>query len=292
MTRAVVMAACMAATICPAQTPTPPKPRPLRIIGAATAVLPVSDAAEPLKKGSNIGVEIAPVLDTNADKIYFLGEDQADIAIITRPLTAAERAPYPEIDFQEIQFGAEAAVLAVSSDVWESGVRALTKEQARNIYEGKIKNWKEIGGADEPIVGFIPEKGRGVWVCFIDWLYDDPATINQTHFVETKNDDEAKEYLDSTKGSITPISMIYAENNHLHALGIKDQEGKIIDPTAATVADQSYRMARPLLMVTKGRPLQDVGIFVEYMVGDAGQQLVHKYNYLTLKEIGIKPPSY
>lgn len=35
-------------------------------------------------------------------------------------------------------------------DVWESGVHALTKEEIGGIYEGRITNWKEVGGIRPP----------------------------------------------------------------------------------------------------------------------------------------------
>ena len=57
------------------------------------------------------------------------------------------------------------------------------------------------------------------------------------------------------------------------------------------MADHSYPMARPLILVLKGRPLNETATFVKFMTGDDGQALVHKYNYLTLKELGITPPS-
>ena len=264
----------------------------LRIVGAPTVMLPANDAAEILKKENNLTLELVPVMSSNEAKIGNLGENQADVAMIARPLSTVERSQYPNFDFKEIQFGEEAAVLVVSRDVWDGGVHALTKEQAKGIHEGKIKNWKEVGGPDLPIIGFAPEKSSGIWACYVRWLYDDPATIRDSRFAQVKNDDEAREAVESTAGSITPVSMLYAGSNHLHALAIKNDDGKLIQPSAATVADHSYPMARPLIIVTKSRPLGDTWTFVEFMIGDRGQQLVHKYNYFTLKELGITPPSY
>jgi phosphate transport system substrate-binding protein len=269
-----------------------PAQQTLRIVGASTAVLPVQDAADILRKEQNLILQITPVMNSNAQKVQAMGEDATDIALIARPLSAVERAPYPDIDFQEIQFGEEAAVMAVSRDVWDGGVHALTRDQARRIYEGKIKNWKEVGGPDLPVAGYTPDSGRGIWSCYVQWLYDDPAEIPDNRFPQTKTDDEAKAYLESTAGSITQVAMLYAVANHLHALAIKNDDGKVIQPSAATVADHSYPVARPLIMVVKGRPLGDTVTFLKFMVGDEGQKLVHKYNYLTLKELGIEAPSF
>ncbi|HWB60944.1 MAG TPA: substrate-binding domain-containing protein [Chthoniobacteraceae bacterium] len=270
-----------------AQTPTPPPA--LRIVGAATAVLPVKDAGDILKKDKGLELQIAPMTNSNGEKIAALGENYADVAIVAREVTALERAPYPDIDFRQIQFGEEAVAVAVSKDVWDAGVHSLTRDQARGIYESKIKNWKEVGGPDLPLTAYSPDPKLGTWACYVQWLYDDPRLIPDSRSAQTKTDDEAKAYLESTPGSIVQVSLLFASDNHLHALAIKADDGKLAQPTIAGVADHSYPVARPLIMVVKGRPLNNVETFVKFMLGDQGQQFVHKYSYLTLKELGITP---
>jgi hypothetical protein len=48
-------------------------------------------------------------------------------------------------------------------------------------------------------------------------------------------------------------------------------------------------MARPMMLVVKGRSYGPLKDFLQFMVSERGQQLVHKYNYLTLKELGLTP---
>jgi phosphate transport system substrate-binding protein len=277
---------CMVFLACPAHA------QVLRVVGALTVVPPVSDAVGILKKEKSITLQIFPVLNASADKIQALGEGRAEVAMFARPLTAADRAPYPDLDFQEFQFGAEAATLVVSKDVWDAGVHALTRAQARGIYEEKIKNWKELGGPDLPIILYTPQPSRGIWDCYIQWIYEDPTMMRENRFAMNASDDEARTDLESTPGSITPVSMLYASANKLHSLAVKDDDGTLVQPSAAAIANHTYPMARPMIMVVKGRPLGIIETFVKFMVSDRGQDLVHKYNYLTLKELGVPPPSF
>jgi phosphate transport system substrate-binding protein len=264
----------------------------LRIVGASTVALPVTDAGAILKKEQAMTLQISPVVNASADKIHALGENLADIALFARPLTAADRAPYPDIDFKEIQFGEEAAALVVSHDVWDAGVHSLTVAQARSIYEQKIKNWKQVGGPDLPITFYTPEPARGIWACYIQWIYDDPTNMRESHFSIVKSDDDARMNLESTPGALALASLLFAENHHLNILAIKGDNGKQIEPIAANIANHTYPMVRPLLMVVKGRPLGYIETFAKFMVGDRGQDLLSKYNYLTLKEIGLNPPTF
>ena len=40
-------------------------------------------------------------------------------------------------------------------------VRAITAQQAQDIFAGKITNWKALGGADAPITVYTREDGSG-----------------------------------------------------------------------------------------------------------------------------------
>lgn len=285
LTRVTAVAFCLGLAVCAAHA------QELRIVGPPTSIMPVKDAGEILQKEQNITLKIAPRISTNGEKVAYMGENLVDIAMIVRPLVATDRAPYPGIDFREVQFGAEGVVVVVSESIWKAGVRSVTKDQAKGLYEGKIKNWKELGGPDTAINAYTPAPDRSVWSCYVQWLYDNPALIPDSTSPQTKSEDESKAYLESSPDSVTEVSLVYAEANHLHSLAIKSDDGKLIQPTAAAVADHSYPVARPLILVLKGRPLNETATFVKFMTGDGGQALVHKYNYLTLKELGITPPS-
>lgn len=78
--------------------------------------------------------------------VQMLAEGQADAAFTVRPMTGEERAIAPEKPFMEVPIATQATAVLVSRDVWESGVRALSKEQMRQIYEREVTNWKELGG--------------------------------------------------------------------------------------------------------------------------------------------------
>jgi len=196
------------------------------------------------------------------------------------------------VNFTEVYFGEEAAALVVSNDVWQSGVHSLTKAQATDIYEQKIRNWKEVGGPDLPVTGYTPEQGRSVWACYIQWLYDDPARIRPNRFATVTSDEEAKGNMEATPGSVTTVSMLFAIAKNLHRVSIKNADGTITDPSPASVASHTYPMSRPLLLVVKGRPLGEIKTMVDFMLSDRGQEFVRKHNYLTLKDLGVAPQTF
>ncbi|MGB8355658.1 MAG: substrate-binding domain-containing protein [Chthoniobacteraceae bacterium] len=264
----------------------------LRVVGAPTVSLPLLDAADILKKEKNLALEISTEGGSSSWGISALGLTDTDVAMSSRVVTAEDRAQFPGINFTEIYFGEMAAVLVVSQDVWDGGVRALTKAQAKGIYEGKIRNWKDVGGPDLTISGYSAEPGHAVWACYFQWIYEDATKVRPNRFSIANTDDEAKTDLESTPGSITEVSMPFAQSKKLHTLAIVGTDGNLIQPTTASINAHTYPMSRPLILVVRNRPLDNVRILAEFMLSDRGQDLLHKYNYITLKDLGATPQTF
>jgi len=264
----------------------------LKVAGAPTVSLPLVDAAEILKKEQHLTLEISTEGGSSSWGISALGLNDTDVAMSSRIVTAEDRAQFPGINFTEIYFGEMAAVLVVSQDVWDGGVRALTKAQAKGIYEGKIKNWKDVGGPDLPVVGYSAEPGHGVWACYFQWIYEDSTKGRPNRFSVANTDEEAKADLESTPGSITEVSMLFAQGKKLHTLAIAGDDGKLIPPEVASIAAHIYPMSRPLILVVRDRPLDNVKTLAGFMLSDRGQELLHKYYYVTLKDLGVTPQTF
>ena len=130
----------------------------LKINGSTTVNLPVAEAAEILRAEKKMDIQV----DTQGGSsggISALGDRLVQIGMSSKHLSDTDRGKYPKVSFKEIHIGEDAVALVVSRDVWDSGLRALTKAQARDIYEGRIKNWKQVGGPDRRIA-FCNYSGR------------------------------------------------------------------------------------------------------------------------------------
>jgi phosphate transport system substrate-binding protein len=181
--------------------------------------------------------------------------------------------------------GEDAVAMIVSADVWNGGVKALTKQQIADIYEGKIKNWKQVGGPDRRIAFFNKEPGRGTWEVFAHWIYGDPKKSPQVSFPEVGGNEETRNKVASTRGAMSQLSSSWADGKKVFALGIKTEDGKAILPTNENIANHTYPMSRPLFLITNGDPQGEARVFVDYMLGSAGQALVRKHGYLSLDQL-------
>ena len=256
----------------------------LKINGSTTVNLPVAEAAEVLRAEQKLDIQV----DTQGGSsggISALGDGLVQIGMASKHLTDGDRAKYPKVSFKEIHIGEDAVALVVSRDVWESGLRALTKEQVRDIYEGRVKNWKQVGGPDRRIAFFNKEPGRGTWEVFAHWLYGDPKKAPQVSLPEVGGNEETRNKVASTKGAVSQLSSSWADGKTVFALALKSEAGEAIEPTTENIATHKYPLSRPLFLLTNGEARDEAKVFVDFVLSERGQALVKKHGYLALEQL-------
>jgi phosphate transport system substrate-binding protein len=259
----------------------------LKINGSTTVNLPVAEAAEILRAEKGMDIQV----DTQGGSsggIAMLGDGQVQIGMASKPVSDDDRAKYPKVQFNPVHIGEDAVAMIVSKDVWDSGVHALSKAQVKDIYEGKVKNWKDVGGSDARIAFFNKEPGRGTWEVFAHWVYGDPKLAPAVSFPEVGGNEETRNKVASTRGAMSPLSSSWADGKTVFALGIKGDDGKIIEPTFANIATHKYPMSRPLFLITNGQPTGNAKTFADFLLSDRGQALVRKHGYLSLDQLKVK----
>jgi len=256
----------------------------LRINGSTTVNLPVAEAAEILRAEQKLDIQV----DTqggSAGGISMLGDGLVQIGMASKHVSDDDRAKYPAVRFHKIQIGEDAVALIVSRDVWEGGVKAVTRQQMKDIYEGRITNWEALGGKSQRIAFFNKEPGRGTWEVFVHWLYGNAKAAPQVNFPEVGGNEETRNKVASTRGALSQLSASWADGQKVFALGLKLDAGTVIEPTNANIATRKYPLSRPLFLLTRGEPEGIAKIFVDFILGERGQELVRKHGYLRLKDL-------
>ena len=255
-------------------------------VGGSTTVNPVAaDAAEVLRKqGLTITVDAQ---GGSAGGISQLAHGQVEIAMSSKPIGDEDRAAFPSADFVTTQIGSDAVGIIVRRELYDAGVRNLTRDQLKAVFEGRIRNWRELGGPDVEVFVYDKEPGRGTREVIDTYLYGSakaPPPPQTNNFAIVGGNEEGRAKVLSTTGAVTPLSTSFiAGYPKLAAVAVDG-----VEPTPAHIVDQSYAMFRPLYLVTNGPPAGAAKTFVDYVVGDEGQKLVAKHGYLTLAELGVR----
>lgn len=252
---------------------------PLRINGSTTVNPVVSRAAEVLRRERGMTI----LVDTQGGSsggISALGEGRIEIGTSSRPLHPADHEKYPDVSFHATRIATDALALVVSRDVWDGGVKALTREQIQGIYEGRIGNWRQVGGPDQRIVFFNKEPGRGTWEVFVDWLYGGADEAPFVSHPEVGSNEEGRTKVGSTRGAISQLSAAWADGRRVMPLGIRLADGRVVRPDPESLADGSYPLARPLLVLTDGPPRGAAAVLVDFLLGPRGQRIAREAGYL------------
>lgn len=256
----------------------------LRVSGSTTVNVVAADAAEALRRQG-----LAVTVDSqggSAGGIAQLGAGQVEIAMSSKPLSDEDRARFPAVDFVATEIGQDAVGVIVRREVADGGVRSLDREQLEALFEGRVRNWKELGGPDLDVFVYDKEPGRGTREVLDRYLYGPdakaPPPPASDHFAIVGGNEETRTKLLSTPGAVGPLSSSFVQGHP--QLAVLAVDG--VEPTAAAVRSGTYPMARPLFLITNGPPAGDAERFVGYVLSAEGQKLVAEHGYLTLAELG------
>jgi phosphate transport system substrate-binding protein len=144
----------------------------------------------------------------------------------------------------------------------------LTLQQVRDIYNGNIINWKELGWIDRRIDAVTREEGSGTRSAFEE-LVMKKNEIDDSIMVQDSNG-SVKEVV-----ATDPYAMVY------FSMGLLDEKVKSVAinsvvPTIKNIKTGRYRIVRPFLYVTNGELDPSAKEFVEFILSKDGQKILRK----------------
>ncbi|TJY39710.1 phosphate ABC transporter substrate-binding protein [Cohnella pontilimi] len=146
----------------------------------------------------------------------------------------------------------------VNSDV---KVNNLTTQQLKDIFSGKIKNWKDVGGDDADIVIVNRAFGSGTRVNFQLKALEGGSIVSTGSNVKTvKSSGEMKTNVETTSGAIGYEALAYVAGSKMKALSING-----VAPTEANIINGKYKVWSYGYYMTKGQPTGVTKAFIDYI---------------------------
>jgi phosphate transport system substrate-binding protein len=170
----------------------------------------------------------------------------------------------------------------------QNPVDGLTIPQIADIYTSRLTNWQELGGEDRPIILVSRESNSGTYVYFLE---------NVVRKGERDNKD-----LFSPEALLLPSSEVIGLEvaHNPNAIGydglgyVTPQQktvrvaltsaGPFVPPNIETVNDDSYPIARPLYMYTRGEPGGLIKDYLDWIMSEEGQRIVAELGFVPLSE--------
>jgi phosphate transport system substrate-binding protein len=171
----------------------------------------------------------------------------------------------------------------------ENPVNQLTLRQLSDIYSGKINNWSEVGGEDRVIVRLSRETNSGTHVFFLENVVRMGNKNDKTLFAtdtlllpssegitaETRDNPNAIGY--DGLGYVTPEVKVIAV--------ARDAGSPYIFPSAETVNNDEYPIARDLYMYTNNEPTGVVADYITWLISPEAQAIVTQLGFVPI----VKP---
>ena len=217
------------------------------------------------------------------DGYRLLAEKETDIFIGVYP--SDEQKAYAEENqttFEYTPIGTEAFVFFVHKD---NPITSLTTEQIKDIYSGKITNWKDVGGKNEKIAAFQRNEGSGSQSMLKRFMGDTPIMDAPTEMVN-----------DLMAGIIEQVADYKSKTNSIgfsfryYVEGIiKNPDIKMISidgaaPTSENIRNGSYPILTPIYAVTyKENQNGNVNKLLEWILSDEGQYIINESGYVGIK---------
>lgn len=168
--------------------------------------------------------------------------------------------------------------IVVSKDV---KVDSLTKEDLQKIFEGKITNWKDLGGDNKPINIINRGASSGTRATFIDTIMD--GKKEKSGLGTTQDSSGAvRTALKSMEGGISYLALSYLSENirkDINVLKINNVEG-----TNENIISKKYPFWSYEHMYTNGEPKGLTKEFLEYMISEENKETVKKLGYIPMND--------
>jgi phosphate transport system substrate-binding protein len=201
----------------------------------------------------------------SAGGLELLRRDQADLALVSRPLTTQEQADIstgkPNLISTTIAWDAIAVVVHQ-----DNPLRQISGYQLRNVFDGQALTWDAVGGNAGEIVVVSREDGSGTRTAFEQNLMRGHA-VTSTALV-MPGSEAVQRFVASN-----PTAVGYLSIGWLGAgLASLDVDG--VQPTQSNIEQARYPLVRPFLLVYRDAPPAGAAEFLAFVTSPAGQAIV------------------
>ena len=246
-------------------------------VSGSTTVLPLAEGGGEVFNAEQSEYRVTVTGGGTGVGMKNIAQGTSDISMASREVTADEIRQFTD-QFQENLIAYDGIVIAVSKEIYEAGVTALTKDQVKRIYAGETRNWKELGGPDEEILVAAREMGSGTRDTFNEVIMDDKKAETPGVSTVAGSNAEIRTALTGSDKAIGYLGFSYAEDG---SVGVISLDG--VTPTAESIKDGSYELARKLYFYTFGQASPGAQAFIDFMTGPEGQQVAEEYGFVPLE---------
>lgn len=234
-------------------------------ISGSTSVGPTMEVlAEAYQKNNDVKIEVQQPGSSAGIKNTIDGT--SDLGMSSRDLKDEETA---DVEGTQIAIDGIAVVTNTANKV-----KDLTIDQVKDIFTGKITNWKEVGGEDASIVVISREEGSGTRDGFQDILGFESEELTKDATI-SDGSGNVKSTVEGNENAIAYISFGYLDDtlNYLKIDGVEANDDNVVAG--------KYPISRPFLVINKKDAMTDnAKAFVDFIMSEEGQNIIAEEGFI------------
>ena len=244
------------------------------LISGSASVIPLmnSMAAEFSKSHPEIEIVFPPSSHSNAG-IAGAAEEEYDIGAISREMLPGEK----EGDLRYLHLAIDVMMFATSPDI---NIANLSTDQIRHIYDGKIKNWKQVGGPNAKITVIDRSDHTSAKMAFRETFLGENFAVTP-EAVTLERPWQVMDSIQLMPHSIGYMSLgeVISETPPVNVISING-----VAPTSENLKKGRYKFFRPFGLVLGPNPKAVTMQFVDFVFSDTGSRII--------KMLGYRPQRY
>jgi phosphate transport system substrate-binding protein len=244
------------------------------VIKGSTTVLPIAQVTLEAYMKAHPGAKISLSGGGSGEGIKALIDGSTDIANSSREIKPKETelAKSKGVNPVEIPVAIDAIVPIVNP---RNPVKNLTIDQLNQIYQGKIVNWKDVGGENLEIVVISRDSSSGTFEAWGEMVLKGAKVSPRAQLQASSG--AIVQAVSKNRYAIGYIGLGYLDEA-VRALTVNG-----IEASAKTALSKAYPVSRYLYMYTNGDPKGETAKFIKFVLSAEGQKLVAKEGFVPLE---------
>lgn len=204
-----------------------------------------------------------------------LGADKIDLAA-----SCLSKLPNPKEEYKFTPVAWDALVFVVNKS---NSVETITAKQIRDIYDGNVTNWKQLGGKDMKVISYIstPEGFGGVGEALEKYILNGKRPLTKSNSsMQPSSVSVWEQLVERNDEGFASTGFGSARKRNLKMLAFNG-----VAPSKHTIISGKYPLKRYLYLVTTKDAKPEVKKFVEYALSKKGQAMISSFGIPSLAEL-------
>lgn len=168
-----------------------------------------------------------------------------------------------------------------------AGVKELTKQQIQDVFSGKVKNWKEVGGADKEIFLVHRPSSSGTRATFVKTVLGGDKSLENDSLGSVQDSSGAvAKAMAQNDGAVSYLALSYLSSDEAKSMVKVAIDG--VEASKENITTGKYPFWSWGHMYTKGEPTAEAKKFIDYIMSEDNKKVVEDTGFISGSEMKVE----